>query len=216
MTGGASVRRKAGRPTGASSAATRQKIMDAAVHLFSAWGYDATRVKDVALRAEVDGALVHRYFGDKEDLYHAVVVDAVKPVRVLGQRLLLRGLPVDLLLSAWVEIISTYFERRPDVLMLVTREAMGGGKRIRKVLVETLGPLYQQTVGAVEAGLKRSGHSRVDAQHLVVNTLGMIAIWHTHAPLIEAVVGMPVTPEKARLAQRDQIMEMVLHGAMRK
>lgn len=207
-------RRRAGRPTGASAEKTRERILDASLKLFSSWGYDATRIKDVALRAEVDAALVHRYFGDKDDLYQEVLQDALRPINVLGKKLLVRGLPTDLLLGAWVEIVSTYFERHPEVLMLVMRESLGTGvKRLRTVMLAALGPVFDATVEALESGLTRQ-KSRLDAAHLVVNVMGMVAIWQTHTALLEGVLGEPISNDKARLRQRDQIMHLVLHGVL--
>ncbi|MBI5496050.1 MAG: TetR/AcrR family transcriptional regulator [Deltaproteobacteria bacterium] len=207
----ASNKPRSGRPAGASAAATRRTILDAARALFSQWGYDATRVKDVALKAEVNAALVHHYFGDKDDLYQTVLVDALRPIRVLGQRLLVRGLPVDLLLAAWVEVLSTYFEKHQDILFLVTREAMGNPRRVRKLLVETLGPLFQGTLEALD-GVR--GGSGVDPGFLVVNILGMIAVWHTHTPLIDAVLERDCRTEAERLKQRQQIMALINHGVL--
>src|SRR4051794_14237785 len=136
---------RTGRPTGADAEATRRRILEASLTLFSQWGYDATRVKDVALKAGVNAALVHHYFGDKDALYDTVLLDALQPLKVLGQGILLRGLPTDLLLAAWVEVLFTYFEKNRDVLWLVTRECMGHARRIRGVVVDALGPIFEQT-----------------------------------------------------------------------
>lgn len=51
------------------SAATRQALRDAATELFAARGYDRTTVRDIAMRAGVNQALLFRYFGSKEALF---------------------------------------------------------------------------------------------------------------------------------------------------
>jgi AcrR family transcriptional regulator len=48
-------------------------ILDAAEELFSEHGYDAVSVRDIAARAGVSHALVHRYSGGKADLFRAVL-----------------------------------------------------------------------------------------------------------------------------------------------
>jgi AcrR family transcriptional regulator len=48
---------------------TRQAITDAARAAFAAHGYDAVSIRAVARAARVDPALVHRFFGSKEDLF---------------------------------------------------------------------------------------------------------------------------------------------------
>ena len=53
--------------------ATTAAILDAAEELFSEHGYAAVSVRDVAARAGVSHALVHRYLGGKADLFRAVL-----------------------------------------------------------------------------------------------------------------------------------------------
>lgn len=213
-TRGTASRPRTGRPQGASAAVTRRKILDAARALFSDWGYDATRIKDVALKAGVNAALVHHYFGDKDDLYQTVLTDAVKPLRVLGARLLVKGLPMDMLLAAWVEVLCTYFERHKDIVWLITRECLGNAGRVRAILVDTMGPLFAQTVESLQAGMPPGPRAKVDPAFLVVNTLGMLAIWHTHTTLIDAVLGENSQSPANRLRMRQQIMVLLTHGAM--
>ncbi|KQU65496.1 hypothetical protein ASD62_08740 [Phycicoccus sp. Root563] len=60
-----------GRRPGASD--TKASILAAARADFAEQGYDATSVRGVARRAEVDPALVHHYFGGKAALFAAVM-----------------------------------------------------------------------------------------------------------------------------------------------
>ncbi|HEX8569938.1 MAG TPA: TetR family transcriptional regulator [Caulobacteraceae bacterium] len=57
------------------SAATRAAILQAARRRFASEPFEQVGVRDVAAEAGVDAALIARYFGSKEDLFHAVVND---------------------------------------------------------------------------------------------------------------------------------------------
>ena len=50
---------------------TRATILAAARDTFAERGYDAATIRDIAARAGVDGALVHHYFGSKQQLFLA-------------------------------------------------------------------------------------------------------------------------------------------------
>jgi AcrR family transcriptional regulator len=63
---------------------TRAAILDAARELFAAGGLSGTSVRAVAARAGVDPALVHHYFGSKDDLFVAALSLPVDPREVLG------------------------------------------------------------------------------------------------------------------------------------
>jgi len=58
---------------------TRAAILAAARSSFAAHGYAATTVRSVAAAAGVDAALVHHYFGTKDDLFVAALQLPVDP-----------------------------------------------------------------------------------------------------------------------------------------
>jgi AcrR family transcriptional regulator len=62
-----------GQGRGRGREATTAAILDAAEELFSAHGFSAVTVRDIAERAGVSHALVHRYLGSKDDIYRAVL-----------------------------------------------------------------------------------------------------------------------------------------------
>jgi len=55
------------------SADTRGRILGAARASFGERGFDGATIRDVAARAEVDPALVHHYFGSKQQLFVAAM-----------------------------------------------------------------------------------------------------------------------------------------------
>ena len=62
-----------GSPRG-DSAVTRQVILAAARELFAAHGVDGVSVRQIAARAGVNHALVHRYFGTKDEMVAAILL----------------------------------------------------------------------------------------------------------------------------------------------
>ena len=57
---------------------TRAAILAAAQKLFAEQGYERTTVRDIAAIAEIDPALVIRYFGSKDELFARVAVFDLK------------------------------------------------------------------------------------------------------------------------------------------
>ncbi|MEU0054270.1 TetR family transcriptional regulator [Streptomyces sp. NPDC006309] len=74
--------RRRGRPPRTESAGTRDRILTAAREVFSARGYEKTSVRAIAKAAEVDPALVHHYFGSKEEVFEAAVEVAFAPALI--------------------------------------------------------------------------------------------------------------------------------------
>jgi AcrR family transcriptional regulator len=71
--------RRRGRPPRTESADTRDRILIAAREEFSERGYEKTSVRGIAKAAGVDAALVHHYFGTKEQVFEAAVEVAFQP-----------------------------------------------------------------------------------------------------------------------------------------
>ncbi|AWE51680.1 MULTISPECIES: TetR/AcrR family transcriptional regulator [Streptomyces] len=71
--------RRRGRPPRTESAGTRERILDAAREEFAERGYEKTSVRGIAKAAGVDSALVHHYFGTKEQVFEAAVEVALVP-----------------------------------------------------------------------------------------------------------------------------------------
>lgn len=92
--------RRPGRPD------TREDILKAARDAFAELGFDGATIRGIAARAGVDAALVHHYFGTKDQLFFASVRFPVDPdilvpkitdgpLEELGERL------ADTFLSVW-------------------------------------------------------------------------------------------------------------------
>lgn len=80
------ARRRRGRPSrtaGDTGPDARTRILDAARTEFAERGYDKTSMRGVAKAAGVDPALVHHYFGTKDDVFTAAIEMSFEPALVL-------------------------------------------------------------------------------------------------------------------------------------
>jgi AcrR family transcriptional regulator len=83
-------RKRPGRPRGASD--TRDRILINARELFARNGIGNTSIRAIAAASDVDAALVHHYFGTKEQLFAAAVHIPIDPMQVIGP---LKQIPVE-------------------------------------------------------------------------------------------------------------------------
>ncbi|MFF8831646.1 TetR family transcriptional regulator [Streptomyces sp. NPDC015131] len=84
---GAGGRRGPGRPPRSADAGgpdARTRIMEAARAEFAERGYDKTSVRGIAKAAGVDPALVHHYFGTKDELFAAAIEVSFEPALVVA------------------------------------------------------------------------------------------------------------------------------------
>jgi len=96
---------RSGRRRGTSG--TRAAILAAARTRFAAHGFDKTSIRSVAADAGVDPALVHHYFGTKQQLFAAAVELPVDPETVLA---LVDAAPVEQLGETIVRAVATVWD----------------------------------------------------------------------------------------------------------
>lgn len=75
--------KKIGRRRGSPD--TRESILDAARRLFAEKGFDATTVRAIAADADVDPAMIHHYFGNKEELFRQTLRFPLNPAELIPQ-----------------------------------------------------------------------------------------------------------------------------------
>jgi AcrR family transcriptional regulator len=105
-------RKRPGRPPGTSD--SRARILANARELFARNGIGNTSIRSIAAAAGVDSALVHHYFGTKEQLFAAAVHIPIDPMQIIGP---LREVPLEelgitlpsLLLPLWDSAIGAAF-----------------------------------------------------------------------------------------------------------
>ncbi|CAM5514183.1 TetR family transcriptional regulator [Streptomyces atroolivaceus] len=78
--------RRRGRPSRTARSTgpdARARILEAARTEFAERGYDRTSVRGIARAADVDAALVHHYFGTKDEVFAAAVEVSFEPALVI-------------------------------------------------------------------------------------------------------------------------------------
>src|SRR3990172_3271986 len=86
------------------SAARRDAILAAALEEFSARGFEATRLDDVARRAGVAKGTIYLYFCDKESLFQELIRTMLTPIVGTIEALGAADLPVNLLADRLVDL----------------------------------------------------------------------------------------------------------------
>lgn len=137
--------KRPGRPPGPSD--TRDRILASARELFARNGIDKTSIRTIATAAGVDAALVHHYFGTKQQLFVAAVEIPIDPMLVLGP---LRETPIDELGLKLPSLLLPLWDSEMGSGLIATLRSLLAGNEVS--LVRS----FLQEIIAVEVG------SRVD------------------------------------------------------
>ena len=135
----------AGRPTPASA------ILAAARSSFAEHGFAGTTIRGVAASAGVDAALVHHYFGTKDELFLAALELPVDPRKLIGPAV---AGPVEQAAERFLDVFLTVWDD-PDIrpsLLAVARGIMDPAAN--RLLSEGVLPVVIEPIG-VALGIDR-------------------------------------------------------------
>ncbi len=106
------------------AAERREAIHDAALNEFSARGFAATRLDDVAKRANVAKGTIYLHFKDKESLFQELIRSKMAPVVGTLEATFAADLPLRLIVDKAIDVFvrEIYGSHRKDLIRLIISE----------------------------------------------------------------------------------------------
>lgn len=167
--------RRPGRPA-QTDADLRERLLDAALARFVAEGIAAASLKSIARQAGVTPALVHYYFGNKDQLVAAVVDERLMTVAAELQGALADGdgTPGSLI-HAFIGGLHRVVARHPWLPVIWAREILTEGGALRDVMLSRIAPMIPQALAARFAQAQKAGelNPALDPRLLVVSLIGL-------------------------------------------
>lgn len=176
--------RRAGRPSGVT-ADLRGQLLDAAIACYVRKGIAATSLRAIASEAGVTPAMLHYYFGDRDQLQQAVVAERVLPA-IEGVRMRMRADDdIAALVAGFVAGIADAVKRNPWLPSLWVREVLSEGGALRELLLTRVAPQLPQMMAQRFAVAQREGRLNpdLDPRLLVVSLVGLTLFPAAGAPI---------------------------------
>jgi AcrR family transcriptional regulator len=114
------------------AAATRQRILDAALAEFAEKGLAGARVDEIALRAGANKRMLYAYFGSKEELWLVVLEGAYAAKRAEERGLRVEALPPEEAMRRLVEFNLRYTAAHPEFVALLNQENIHRAAYLRR------------------------------------------------------------------------------------
>jgi len=157
-------RRTLGGPRAERRAERRQAILAAALKEFSARGFAAARLDDIADAAGIAKGTIYLYFRDKETLFQDLILSEMGPVVATLETALAVDLPVRAVAERAVELFvrEIYGTSRREIIRLILSE----GPRFPQLADFYYREVLSRIIAAVRALLRRAlerGELRNDA-----------------------------------------------------
>lgn len=194
------------------AAASKRRILNAALHEFSRYGHAGARVDSIASEAKVSKPMIYSYFGDKEQLYLAALREAYVQIREGERDLDIGNLEPIEGVRELVRFTLNHFVSKPWFISMLNTENLLGGETVRRI--EDVSDIQSNLIVGLEGLLKRGASSGVFRDnvspietYISIASLCYFPVSNRHT--LRAVFKVPID-EKWLEERAEVIAEMVL------
>lgn len=192
---------------------TAKRILDAATAEFSEKGLGGARVDTIAERSKSNKRMLYHYFGNKEDLFLAVMEQAYMEIRIHERDLNLDNLPPTEAVKKLVGYTFNYFLEHPEFIRLLNTENLYGARHIKKS--DTIRELHSPLVDQISQVLARGVEEKVfrddvDPVQFYISIASLGYFYLSNTSTLGEIFGKDLRKKSALKARMSHIEDMVL------
>ena len=194
-------------------ARTREQILQAAIVEFSVNGFAGARIDKIAARAGANKRMIYHYYGNKDDLFQAVMERTYDDIRTKESQLSLSDMDPQGAMRRLVEFSFGYFTENPHFTRLLNIENLyrarhiKGSQRVRKMH----SPLVEMIEDILARG-RAKGVFRDDADPIQLYTsvaaLGYFYFSNVHT--LSAIFDVDFAAPPARERRLAHIVDVIM------
>lgn len=210
-----------------NAAETQRRILDAARAEFAAKGFDGARLGTIARAANVQQALIHHYFVDKEGLHRDVMDEGLTAMtRGVIELLPLMNAPAKkpkkkakkrsvaelrALAEAFVDVLHRFFVTNGDFIAILRHEAGRNADSVTKIVGKHVTPVFEGIVAGLEQMRTRGEIKKnVDAKHLILSAMAMVAFPFQDEPFVAGIWPADWRAPHLLAERKEHVVEMIL------
>ncbi len=156
------------RVTRPSAKPTRDRIVVAAIDLFSERSFDGAATREIAARAGVTQPLLNYHFRSKEELWQSAVDSLFELLnQTLDDRTMgLRGVDETTTAKLLVREFVTFSARNPQLHRIIMQESKVDGPRMDYLVDRHVRPIYERTTALFESLARQGAVPPIPPAHL--------------------------------------------------
>jgi len=189
---------------------TRAEILAAAERHFAERGFEAARLEDIAADVGIRRAAIFYYFGDKEELYAAVLDEVFAGAMVALPSHGSAAERLEASLTGWID----YVARRPSVARLILREAANAQPGVASPFMRAGRAPVEWFRAVIDEGMASGEMKPLTDPHRFISLMGATTVFH-FAAMPWLTLDMPFDPwSRAELEKHKREILLVARGML--
>jgi TetR/AcrR family transcriptional regulator len=189
------------RPKGQKdSELTRALLVQAGSRLFALRGIDGATVDEIAREAGVNKAMISYHFGGKEQLYGAILQEALDAARERLQAIKSSDATPPEKLARYVATFAELQSDRPNLASMLLRELLSGGRFIGKDNLAPFLSIFESVRAILAEGIARGEFRPVSPLLTHLSIVGAIVFFFATEPFRQRLITegrLPIEPPTA-------------------
>jgi AcrR family transcriptional regulator len=192
---------------------TRARILEAAKAEFAAHGLGGARVDRIAAQADANKRMLYYYFGNKDDLFLAVLEDAYAHIREAEKALRLTEIDPPEAIRRLVAFTWEYYLEHPEFMTLLNSANLHRARHLEKsTKVRTIhSPFVAMIEEILERGRKEGVfRAGVDPVQLYISIASLTYFYLGNKYTLSAIFGRDLLSPRAKAERLAHMTELVL------
>jgi AcrR family transcriptional regulator len=194
-------------------ARNRDRILKAAVAEFARYGLGGARVDRIAARAGANKRMLYYYFGNKDDLFLAVLEDSYARIRSAERALHLTDVDPREAMRRLVEFTWNYYLLHPEFLTLLNSENLHRARHIRRSrnIVAMHSPFIAMIKQVLDRGARAGEFRRgVDPVQLYISIAGLGYFYLSNRHTLSTIFERDLLAPKSKAERLKHMTGLVL------
>ena len=189
---------------------TEGRILDAAMEVFIAKGFDGARMQEIADIAEINKALLHYYFRSKDKLFEAVFQETLLQIGPMVLSFVNEPIPLEVKIWKFVDEYIEIIKNNPRLPLFILNEIHVNPDRVLDFL--NIGAFLD--TDAMQEQLNKETElnnlDQVDVKHFVVNILSMTIFPFIGKPIMQKTLQIKEDDWEKFLDERKRIIPQTI------
>jgi AcrR family transcriptional regulator len=193
---------------------TRRRLLQAAIKLFARQGFHAVSVDEIVEQAKVNKRMVYHYFGSKDALFEAALVEVYGRIESIEFQAFESGHSPTEKLSHLLESYFQFLDDEPEFTRLLQWENLEKGRHLTKENhLLTKNPFYARFRAIVEDGIAAGEFRKdLDIPHLLIHFIGLCFIYHSNRFSLSQSLELDLGSVEVKQQGLKQVLALVFEG----
>ena len=196
-----------------SAAATKARILEAALSEFATRGFAGARIDVIAAQAQSNKRMLYAYVGNKDALWLATLEAVYAAKRKEERELATATLSPEEAMRALIRFNFRYHLEHPEFVALVNNENLMGARKLRrsKLVPQLYSPLLETLTEVLRRGQKaKVFRSGVDPMQLYISIAALGYFYCSNIRTLSVIFASALDSQAGKKQREEHVVDVVM------